>query len=92
VSSALITTLVAAAFLYPCEILLFPPFATFLIASGVFGIVQGFCVLPALVALLSVDRHSVTLFKEREPMFANSGAAEMREPLVRQEPPMPGDS
>ncbi|OHT04395.1 hypothetical protein TRFO_06268 [Tritrichomonas foetus] len=56
VSSALITTLVAAAFLYPCEILLFPPFATFLLGSGIFGILQGFFVLPALIALLSPNK------------------------------------
>jgi hypothetical protein len=53
VSSALVTTLVAAAFLYPCQILIFPPFATFLLGSGIFGIIQGFVVLPALLALLS---------------------------------------
>jgi hypothetical protein len=53
VSSALITTLVAAAFLYPCQISIFPPFATFLLGSGLFGIIQGFMVLPALLALLS---------------------------------------
>jgi hypothetical protein len=55
VSSALVTTLVASCFLYPCEIVLFPPFATFLLLSGVFGIIQGFGVLPALVAFFSFD-------------------------------------
>jgi hypothetical protein len=53
VSSALVTTLVAAAFLYPCQLLIFPPFATFLLGSGLFGIIQGFVVLPALLALFS---------------------------------------
>lgn len=53
VTSAMITTLVAAAFLYPCEILMFPPFATFLLGSGVFGIVHGFIVLPALIGLFA---------------------------------------
>jgi predicted RND superfamily exporter protein len=62
VSSALVTTLVAACFLYPCEILLFPPFATFLLGSGLFGIVQGFFVLPALVALISFNKRSVNPF------------------------------
>jgi hypothetical protein len=52
VSSALITTLVAAAFLYPCIILLSPPFATFLLFSGIFGILHGFIVLPAQITLL----------------------------------------
>ena len=56
VSSALITTLVAAAFLYPCQILLFPPFASFLLGSGVFGIIHGFIVLPALIALFNFNR------------------------------------
>ena len=55
VSCALITTLVAACFLYPCEILLFPPFATFLLGSGLFGIIHGFVVLPALIAIFSSD-------------------------------------
>lgn len=49
----MITTLVAAAFLYPCEVMLFPPFATFLIGSGVFGILHGFIVLLALIDLLA---------------------------------------
>lgn len=52
VGSALVTTLVAAAFLYPCQILLFPPFASFLIGSGLFGIIHGFIVLPALIAIV----------------------------------------
>jgi hypothetical protein len=58
VSCALITTLVAAAFLYPCEILLFPPFASFLLGSGVFGIIHGFIVLPAWIGLFSRNRRS----------------------------------
>ena len=53
VSSALVTTLVAACFLYPCDILLFPPFASFLLGSGIFGILHGFVILPALIALFS---------------------------------------
>ncbi|OHT08083.1 hypothetical protein TRFO_23527 [Tritrichomonas foetus] len=56
VTYACITTLVAACFLYPCEVLLFPPFATFLICSGLFGMVYGFIVLPALIALLGPKR------------------------------------
>ena len=63
VSSALITTLVAACFLYPCDILLFPPFATFLIGSGLFGIFHGFIVLPALVALLSINKKEFIPFR-----------------------------
>jgi hypothetical protein len=58
VSCALVTTLVAAAFLYPCEILLFPPFATFLLGSGIFGIIHGFIVLPAWIGLFSLNRRS----------------------------------
>jgi hypothetical protein len=56
VSCALVTTLVAAAFLYPCDILLFPPFATFLLGSGIFGIIHGFIVLPAWIGLFSFNR------------------------------------
>ncbi|OHS94606.1 hypothetical protein TRFO_10975 [Tritrichomonas foetus] len=62
VSSALVTTLVAACFLYPCDILLFPPFATFLLGSGIFGIIHGFIVLPALVALLSFNKKQLIPF------------------------------
>jgi hypothetical protein len=58
VSCALVTTLVAAAFLYPCQILLFPPFATFLLGSGIFGILHGFIVLPAWIGLFSLNRRS----------------------------------
>ena len=61
VTSALITTLVAACFLYPCDILLFPPFATFLLGSGVFGIIHGFIVLPALVAIFSFNKRDKIL-------------------------------
>lgn len=62
VTSALITTLVAACFLYPCDILLFPPFATFLLGSGVFGIIHGFIVLPALVAIFSFNKRELIPF------------------------------
>ena len=48
VSSALCTTVAAAAFLFPSEIVVFSPFATFLCMSGGFGIVYGFIVLPAI--------------------------------------------
>jgi hypothetical protein len=74
VSCALVTTLVAAAFLYPCEILLFPPFASFLLGSGVFGIVHGFVVLPAWIGLFSLNRRSwipeeiVRFFRKRPAM------------------------
>lgn len=68
VSSALITTLVAACFLYPCDILLFPPFATFLLGSGIFGIIHGFIVLPALVALFSLNKKELIPFHlQQEP-------------------------
>lgn len=62
VSSALITTLVAACFLYPCDILLFPPFATFLLGSGIFGIIHGFIVLPSLVAIFSFNKRELIPF------------------------------
>ncbi|OHS95248.1 hypothetical protein TRFO_02231 [Tritrichomonas foetus] len=62
VSCALVTTLVAACFLYPCDILLFPPFATFLLGSGIFGIVHGFIILPALVALISCGKTHIDLY------------------------------
>jgi hypothetical protein len=35
---------------------MFPPFATFLIGSGVFGIIHGFVVLPAWIGLFSFNR------------------------------------
>lgn len=50
VFSALITTLGAGCFLYGTIVLLFPPFATFLIMSGIFGILYGFVFLPSLSA------------------------------------------
>ena len=56
VSCACVTTLVAACFLYPCQILLFPPFASFLLGSGIFGTLQGFFVLPAMTMLFSVNK------------------------------------
>lgn len=58
VSCAMITTLVAASFLYPCDILLFPPFASFLLGSGLFGTIQGFFTLPALISLLTPRKHA----------------------------------
>jgi predicted RND superfamily exporter protein len=75
VSSALITTLVAACFLYPCEIMLFPPFATFLLGSGLFGIIQGFFVLPALVALISFNKgRAVEKSQNHVQFFTNDDA------------------
>ncbi|EAY14617.1 hypothetical protein TVAG_393450 [Trichomonas vaginalis G3] len=66
VSSALVTTLVAACFLYPCAILLFPPFASFLLGSGVFGILHGFVILPTLIALFSFEKSSKSSNKKDE--------------------------
>jgi predicted RND superfamily exporter protein len=66
VGSALLTTLVAAAFLYPCEILLFPPFATFLIGSGLFGILHGFVVVPAWVGLINWNKRAPVPFLAEE--------------------------
>jgi hypothetical protein len=86
VSSALITTLVAACFLYPCEILLFPPFATFLLLSGLFGIVQGFAVLPALVALLSFQKRTALDFglgTLADPLFTKEDSDDIVQPLVK---------
>ncbi|KAH0793262.1 dispatched-like protein [Histomonas meleagridis] len=56
VFSALITTILSAVFLYPAEILIFPPFATFLIMSGVFGTYSGFIFLPAMVGIVAPKR------------------------------------
>jgi len=53
VSSAFITTIAAACFLYPCDVYLFPPFATFLLGSGLFGLIHGFVVLPALINIFT---------------------------------------
>ncbi|OHT12168.1 hypothetical protein TRFO_18166 [Tritrichomonas foetus] len=50
VFSALVTTLGAGCFLYGSIVLIFPPFATFLIMSGAFGIYFGFVALPAMSA------------------------------------------
>jgi hypothetical protein len=46
---------VAVIFLYPCEPAMFSPFATFLIESGLFGILHGLFLLPALVCLYSPE-------------------------------------
>ena len=81
VSCALVTTLVAACFLYPCEILLFPPFATFLLGSGIFGMIQGFFVLPALTALMSFNKKSPLPFKitakvPNDPLFTKDDSTD----------------
>jgi hypothetical protein len=55
VSSALVTRLVASAFVYPCDILLFPPFASFLIGFGIFRMLHGFIVLSSLITLFNCD-------------------------------------
>ena len=85
VSCALVTTLVAACFLYPCEILLFPPFASFLLGSGIFGIIEGFCVLPAMIVLIPINKRSpvpFTLINEKSkktPTYVDGEAAFMNQ-------------
>ena len=56
VFSALVTTLGAGCFLYGSIVLIFPPFATFLIMSGAFGIYFGFVALPAMSAWWGLPR------------------------------------
>lgn len=56
VFSALVTTLGAGCFLYGSIILLFPPFATFLIMSGIFGIFHGFVTLPVMSAWFGFEK------------------------------------
>jgi len=64
VSSALCTTLAAAAFLFPSVILLFPPFATFLVMSGLFGFIFGFIVLPAMISMTGVGKRKEIEYDE----------------------------
>jgi len=52
VACAFLTTVGSVIFLYPSQIIIFPPFATFLILSSVFGLLHGFCVLPALASMI----------------------------------------
>jgi len=52
VACAFLTTTGSAIFLYPSQIIIFPPFGTFLILSSVLGLFHGFCVLPALASMI----------------------------------------
>ena len=74
VSSALCTTVMAAVFLFPSEILLFPPFGEFLVMSGLFGTLYGFIVLPALIAWIG-PKHGDNLLKCCRPKRAHKHKA-----------------
>ncbi|OHS93570.1 hypothetical protein TRFO_40183 [Tritrichomonas foetus] len=78
VSSALCTTLMAAVFLFPSDILLFPPFASFLVMSGSFGILYGFVVLPALIAWLG-PKHGDSLLKCCRPKRSHKKKSKNRD-------------
>ena len=56
VSLAFFTTVGSGVFLYGCDIILFPPFATFLILSSLFGVIHGFVVLPAFASMCGPRR------------------------------------
>jgi hypothetical protein len=83
VGSALLTTLVAAAFLFPCEILLFPPFATFLLGSGLFGIIHGFVVVPAWVGLINWNKRSAVPFmvEDKKQKYVEPGREQLILPV-----------
>ena len=51
ITFAFLTTIGSAIFLYPSNIIIFPPFATFLIMSAIFGMIHGFIVLPSLASI-----------------------------------------
>lgn len=67
---ACLTSILAAVFLYPCDVLLFPPFATFMIASSLFGMVHGFAVIPALVGMFGPRRSDslVEIYRRKHPV------------------------
>lgn len=68
VFSSLVTTLGAGSFLYGSIVLLFPPFATYLMLSGAFGLFHGFVVLPAFSAMCGrVGGDNLLRFRFPEP-------------------------